>query len=87
MSGLGALLDGARLQGNRHARNGRSHAVNEPEPQERKTRHELAQEEEAFFNQSGTIGGQFGETDTSCENSAVDREPERGKDPGDIHPE
>jgi hypothetical protein len=61
--------------------------VNEPEPQERKTRHELAQDEEAFFNQSGTIGGEFGETDTSGENTAADREPERGKDPGDIHPE
>jgi hypothetical protein len=61
--------------------------VNEPESQERKTRHELAQHEEAFFNQSGTVGGEFGETDTSGENTAVDREPERGKDPGDIHPE
>lgn len=51
------------------------------------TRHELAQDEEAFFNQSGTIGGEFGETDTSGENAAVDRQPERGKDPGEIHPE
>ena len=61
--------------------------MNEPKPQEQKTRHKLSQDEEAFFNQSGTIGGEFGETDTSKENSAVDRQPERGKDPGDIHPE
>jgi hypothetical protein len=72
--------------GDRHARNRRSAAVNEPEPQEQKTRHELAQDEEAFFNQSGTVGGEFGETDTSSENSAVDRQPERGKDTGEIHP-
>jgi hypothetical protein len=63
--------------------------VNEPEakPEEQKTPHELAQDEEAFFNQTGTVGGEFGETDTSRENSAADREPERGKDPGEIHPE
>jgi len=62
--------------------------VNEPEPkpEARETRDELAQEDEAFFNQSGTVSEALPETDTSGENSAANRQPERGRDDERINP-
>lgn len=61
--------------------------MNEPKPRQQKTREDLAQEDEAFFNQRKPVTDALGEADTSGENSAANRQPERGHDDREIHPE